>query len=150
MIDVRRLFWNQYTSMGSTMGNAAEYRAVVELLNAGKRGVLVYPIPETGWDVPPTLFKMRINRDNGSVTTSYSAYRKRSYATVKAFDEIGERSNLIRVFPEKIFCDNGAPGRCITSKGNELYYIDDDHMSLTGAQLIVSEIFEQTDSIWGS
>jgi NADPH:quinone reductase-like Zn-dependent oxidoreductase len=33
--DVRRLFWNQYTIMGSTMGNAAEYKAVVEALASG-------------------------------------------------------------------------------------------------------------------
>jgi len=30
--DVRRLFWNQWTIMGSTMGNDAEFDAVVELL----------------------------------------------------------------------------------------------------------------------
>ena len=34
--DVRRLFWNQYTIMGSTMGNAAEYRRIVGLLAQGK------------------------------------------------------------------------------------------------------------------
>lgn len=34
--DVRRLFWNQYTIMGSTMGNAADYRDVVGQLAAGK------------------------------------------------------------------------------------------------------------------
>lgn len=34
--DVRRLFWNQYTIMGSTMGNAAEYRDVVGQLAAGR------------------------------------------------------------------------------------------------------------------
>jgi NADPH:quinone reductase-like Zn-dependent oxidoreductase len=34
--DLRRLFWNQYTIMGSTMGNAAEYRDVVGLLAVGQ------------------------------------------------------------------------------------------------------------------
>ena len=29
-IDVRRLFWNQWTILGSTMGNDAEFDAVVE------------------------------------------------------------------------------------------------------------------------
>ena len=33
--DVRRLFWNQYTIMGSTMGNATEYREIVRLLGQG-------------------------------------------------------------------------------------------------------------------
>ncbi len=34
--DVRRLFWNQWKIMGSTMGNASEFRAVVDELNAGR------------------------------------------------------------------------------------------------------------------
>jgi NADPH:quinone reductase-like Zn-dependent oxidoreductase len=34
-VDVRRLFWNQYALMGSTMGNEAEFRQVVGLLADG-------------------------------------------------------------------------------------------------------------------
>lgn len=34
--DVRRLFWNQYDILGSTMGNAAEYREIVRRLGLGE------------------------------------------------------------------------------------------------------------------
>ena len=34
--DVRRLFWNQWTIMGSTMGSDAEFTAIVEELRAGR------------------------------------------------------------------------------------------------------------------
>jgi NADPH:quinone reductase-like Zn-dependent oxidoreductase len=34
--DVRRLFWNQWTLMGSTMGNDAEFEAVTALLRQGE------------------------------------------------------------------------------------------------------------------
>jgi NADPH:quinone reductase-like Zn-dependent oxidoreductase len=34
--DVRRLFWNQWTLMGSTMGNDAEFDAIVAELRAGR------------------------------------------------------------------------------------------------------------------
>ncbi|HET7630976.1 MAG TPA: zinc-binding dehydrogenase [Gemmatimonadaceae bacterium] len=34
--DVRRLFWNQWSILGSTMGNDAEFDAVVEQLRAGR------------------------------------------------------------------------------------------------------------------
>jgi NADPH:quinone reductase-like Zn-dependent oxidoreductase len=34
--DVRRLFWNQWSILGSTMGNDAEYDAIVEQLRAGR------------------------------------------------------------------------------------------------------------------
>ncbi len=34
--DVRRLFWNQWTIMGSTMGNDSEFEAIVRALNEGR------------------------------------------------------------------------------------------------------------------
>ena len=34
--DVRRLFWNQWTIMGSTMGNDSEFEAVTDALSAGQ------------------------------------------------------------------------------------------------------------------
>jgi NADPH:quinone reductase-like Zn-dependent oxidoreductase len=34
--DVRRVFWNQYSILGSTMGNDAEFDAIVEHLRAGR------------------------------------------------------------------------------------------------------------------
>ena len=34
--DVRRLFWNQWTIMGSTMGNDAEFDAITSELRAGR------------------------------------------------------------------------------------------------------------------
>jgi NADPH:quinone reductase-like Zn-dependent oxidoreductase len=34
-VDVRRMFWYQWSLLGSTMGNAAEYRAIVALLGRG-------------------------------------------------------------------------------------------------------------------
>jgi NADPH:quinone reductase-like Zn-dependent oxidoreductase len=48
-VDVRRMFWYQWSLLGSTMGNAAEYREIVALLG---RGVLrpvvdaVYPLAD--------------------------------------------------------------------------------------------------------
>jgi NADPH:quinone reductase-like Zn-dependent oxidoreductase len=34
--DVRRLFWNQWTIMGSTMGNDAEFDAMTDEFRAGR------------------------------------------------------------------------------------------------------------------
>ena len=46
--DVRRLFWHQYTILGSTMGKA-EYRTAVQALSEGKLRPVVdrlYPLSE--------------------------------------------------------------------------------------------------------
>lgn len=47
--DVRRMFWNHYTLMGSTMGNAREYQEIVSVLGSGElRPVVdrVYPLAD--------------------------------------------------------------------------------------------------------
>lgn len=40
-VDVRRLFWHQWTIMGSTMGSREDYRQVVDLLAQGKLRPLI-------------------------------------------------------------------------------------------------------------
>lgn len=45
--DVRRLFWNQWTILGSTMGNDGEFEAVVKELNAGK----LEPVIDSTYDL---------------------------------------------------------------------------------------------------
>jgi NADPH:quinone reductase-like Zn-dependent oxidoreductase len=48
-LDIRRLFWYQWTIMGSTMGNDAEYREIVRLLGTGELRPIVdrvFPFPE--------------------------------------------------------------------------------------------------------
>jgi NADPH:quinone reductase-like Zn-dependent oxidoreductase len=47
--DVRRLFWNQYTIMGSTMGTEAEYREIIRVLSRGQLRPIVdreYPFDD--------------------------------------------------------------------------------------------------------
>jgi D-arabinose 1-dehydrogenase-like Zn-dependent alcohol dehydrogenase len=49
-MDARRLVWNQYTIMGSTMGNAAEYAEIVRVLGTGALRPIVdrvFPLAET-------------------------------------------------------------------------------------------------------
>jgi len=49
--DVRPLFWHQYTILGSTMGNAAEYREIVRRLGNGELRPIVdatFPLARAG------------------------------------------------------------------------------------------------------
>jgi len=46
-VDVRKMFWHQWTLMGSTMGNAAEYAEIVDVLGKGQLRPVVdstYPL----------------------------------------------------------------------------------------------------------
>ncbi len=118
------------------------YRASIEqLLQAGKKVIVIYPIPEAGWDVPATqLKKLLFDRMEAEpLTTSHASYKARNESIIATLDSIPDRENLIRVRPDKIFCDTFIPGRCVTQIGNEVLYYDDDHLSNKGAQLVIDE-----------
>lgn len=122
-------------------------KGIVDILNAGKKVILVYPIPEVGWDVPSVHLKLYeiMNHDQfkeniqSLVTTDYAVYKERNKQTIKLFDSI-QHKNLYRVYPNHIFCDTYLKNRCVTASQDRLYYVDDDHLSLTGSELIVQRI----------
>ena len=109
-------------------------RSVQTLLDAGKTVIVVYPVPEQGWDVPMHMAKDLFYRDKVTdVSVSHAHYQSRNARTIAAFDGLGDHAKLHRVRPAAIFCDTFHAGRCAGShKGVPLYY-DDDHLSHTGA-----------------
>lgn len=126
-------------------------QAVRKLLNHGHTVVLLYPIPEVGWNVPERLPKLLAqhpyNRDGWllyhGITTSYAVFRQRSRTTYAIYDAIGSHARLIRVYPEKIFCNTSQVGRCITHDQHTIFYADDDHLSFAGSHLLIDLIFTQ-------
>ncbi len=123
-------------------------KAVEELINAGKRVVLIYPIPEAGWRVPGELAARRSRGDFSPLTTSYHRYRERNAGVFAAFDAIPNSPNLVRVYPDRVLCNTRHPGRCETHDGDILYYVDDDHMSRDGARLVVAEAMRAAEAAW--
>ena len=128
---------------------ADRYRETIQdLLKIGKRVILVYPVPEVGWHVPHTLFKLR-RAGKTELSTSFDVYLARSRATLEAFDSLGEHPNLVRVKPSGLFCDTYLPRRCATHTGMEVFYKDTHHLSQAGARMVVRAIFAAADAKWG-
>lgn len=114
--------------------------SIRSLLNLGKNVVLVYPIPEVGWNVPNYAAKKAMFYGDSFVSTSYTRFLERNKDTIATLDAIGEHENLKRVYPERLLCNSFVKNRCIaTLNGHSLYY-DDDHLSNHGANYIVKEI----------
>ena len=42
-----------------------------------------------------------------------------------------------------IFCDSLIKDRCITHDNEKLFYLDDDHISSAGSELIVNQILKE-------
>lgn len=124
---------------------------IVNLLEAEHVVVLVYPIPEVGWDVPKRV-KQKLDTiadsaagakirafESMQISTSYAVYKNRNKPVIRIFDEISDRLNLVRVFPDRLLCSTPT-NRCYTHDKKKLLYYDNNHLSQHGAKLLVDEI----------
>jgi peptidoglycan/LPS O-acetylase OafA/YrhL len=120
-------------------------------LDQGHKVVLVYPVPEVGWDVPKKLnallhqFPVSERQEALSklkLDTSLEAFRERAKDTYDAYDAVGEHANLLRIFPAKFLCSE-TTGRCRTHNGEFIFYRDDNHLSKPAAELLIKEIEAQ-------
>lgn len=113
-------------------------KLLTRLLDSGRKVVLVYPIPETGYDVPSTLARLSDRgQDPASFTTPLSAYEKRQHFVLGMLDGFGNRPNLVRIYPQSVLCTGK---RCLTSKEGKPLYFDSHHLSMAGAKLLEPEL----------
>lgn len=114
---------------------------IKEILSLKKKVILVYPIPEAGWDVPIHLAKASIHGEDfdGMLSTSFEVFKNRNALTYSTLDSI-EHPDLIRIKPGEIFCDSFIKGRCLNQLNGVSLYRDDDHLSKAGAKLVVERI----------
>jgi len=127
----------------------ARIRGTIELLLAlGHQVVLIYPIPEVGFDVPKTIraqlrdvppLQLKKRYEQIHLTTSLPVYEERTASTFAIFESLGTRDNLFRVYPHRLFC-SADTRRCITHDTENILYMDDQHVSPPGAAMIVAEI----------
>ena len=147
-----RGFGNDYTANTIPINAPIELRkksilkayldAVVSLLDKGKTVILIYPIPEQGWDIPAKKAKQIMFNESSNLSIKSEVISKRNSEIISIFNEIGARKNLFRVYPIGILCDTYVQGRCVSELNGESLYYDDDHLSNEGAKLVVKEVMK--------
>lgn len=75
-----------------------------------------------------------------NLTTSVDVYYKRNKFVLEKFETM-HSSNLSFVKTDKLFCNN-SNRRCTTYINNLPLYLDDDHLSDYGSDLVVNEIID--------
>tara|TARA_B100001057_G_scaffold500646_1_gene616848 strand:- start:3623 stop:5656 length:2034 start_codon:yes stop_codon:yes gene_type:complete len=116
-----------------------------EILELSKKNkiILIYPVPEVGLDPNTKIFVNRKNkfstksdlRDLNYITTSYKVYKERTKSSFELLDSI-TANNIFRVYPHTIFCNTTILDRCMTHDDENIFYVDDDHTSTKGAEMI--------------
>mgnify|MGYP001152335484 CR=1 FL=1 len=105
------------------------------LLVAGKNVVIVYPVPELpkrhGVD---GKLKSRVDKKGTKlVVMAREKFLAANRDLFQWLDNLQTRSELIRVYPHEVLCDQEY---CYAAKYDEVYYFDQHHLSLTGAELV--------------
>ncbi len=100
--------------------------------------ILIYPIPTQGWNVPELFFYKDLPSE---ATVSYpnKVWFERQKESVEFLDSL-ELQNVKRIYPSDIFCKNIVEGACVGAFDGDIYYSDDDHLSLKGSSFISNEI----------
>jgi peptidoglycan/LPS O-acetylase OafA/YrhL len=108
-------------------------KAVALLLGAGKRVVLVYPIPTASASIPRTLARYAATGAAlESFTIDEAEYLKKNAFAFQLLDSISD-ANVVHVLPHERLCDGSV---CAVQVGGTPFYYDQQHLSIAGAQYL--------------
>ena len=148
----RKRYVHKYVSLGKYINIQDSFKNEVLELSNNNKIILVYPIPETGWNVNQKIFdqwKKQVFVKNHNIynfTTSYEVYKSRTKSSFELLDSI-KGENIYRVYPHKLFCDTRIKNRCVTHDDEKIFYADDNHPSLKGAEMINDLIMREIEKI---
>ena len=107
--------------------------------------ILVYPIPEVGFDITKKLKDYKFF-SKPKYDTSYEVFKNRTNSSFELLDDI-KGKNIYRIYPHTLFCDTFIKNRCVAHNNNEIFYSDTNHVSIRGAELINNLILEKIRTI---
>jgi peptidoglycan/LPS O-acetylase OafA/YrhL len=119
----------------------AVWRFLQKLLATQKQVLVVYPVPEVGWDLPLYNFSTYLQTGNvpSDVSTSRVLYRTRNQFMLDTLDD-KRMDAIVRIRPEDFFCKVGDGQRCMAQVNWQPFYYDTNHLTSAGAKPIAAAI----------
>jgi peptidoglycan/LPS O-acetylase OafA/YrhL len=113
--------------------------SALDLQSAGKRVVLVYPLPVYGFDPPSQVgLAMRLGRDPAGVGMSRAQFEAENGRTLAALDAFTQAHGLEVLRPSDMLCD---AERCLVYQPKTgVLYFNGQHLSLKGAGLLADRL----------
>jgi len=123
------------------------FKNSIEELSINKKisVILVYPIPEVGFDIKSKLKNYKYFSDK-LLDTSFDVFKERTKSSFELLDSI-QGENIYRVYPHTLFCNAIIKDRCIAHDDKNIFYSDDDHPSIKGAEMINDLIMKEIEKI---
>ena len=118
----------------------ADLQLLTDMLGrAGHLVVWVYPVPEFGFHVPDAYYqRQRFGNTELTLAVDATSFRQRTAQSYQLLDQI-KGAHIIRVYPHQVFC-SGEADHCAGGDKQQLWYFDDDHLSLAGSEMLVQKI----------
>ncbi len=111
--------------------------SAIDLQAAGKRVVIVYPLPVYPFDPPSQAgLAMRLGRDPGAVGMSRGQFDQDNGATIAELDAFTQQHGIAALRPSDVLCDVHAC-HVYDPKAGVLYF-NGQHLDLAGAGLLAA------------
>ena len=144
-------YTQRFVSVGKYNTIQNSFKSEILELSKKNKIILIYPIPEVGFDPHSKIFFTRYSKffDKSNLnilSTSYKVYKDRTKLSFELLDAI-KGDNIYRVYPHKLFCNSTIKDRCVIHDNKYVFYSDDDHPSSIGAIMINNLIMKEIKKI---
>ena len=125
---------------------ADQVRATIaELIEHGHKVILVYPVPETGWNITQRVrllvqHRRSVEQIIEDTSVNIRAVDARLAHATSLLNSIPDSASLLRVSPRNIICGRRDEGRCDTVSPGQILYADEIHLSQFGTALLAAEV----------
>jgi len=130
-----------------------EFKKQFEEMQENNKVILIYPIPEVGWDIPQHFYKSinkavlkKYSETKNYITTSYIVYKERNETSFKLLNSING-NNIFRIYPDKLLCDTKIKNRCLTHDDKNLFYSDNNHLSDYATHILFKTLLKEIKKI---
>jgi hypothetical protein len=111
---------------------AASFAHTVKLLaDAGKKVVIIGPLPEFRYSVPVDIAKMRVWHEQWTIAPTRREFLAREAFVDSVFRKLAAGRDVTLVWPDTILCPNAD---CATLQDGLPLYRDSNHLSVFGAE----------------
>ena len=123
--------------------------AIQKITASGKRVVLLFPLPDPGFNVPDRMARKLWQTGTVPATVSIplSVFQAYSADTLAIFDSAANQPGVTRLDLGPLFCDP-ATGCDAVRDGRPLYF-DANHLSLAGSALVVPPLADAVRTALG-
>jgi hypothetical protein len=111
---------------------------IEELAKNSKKLVIIYPVPNYEFNIAETYIR-GISDWNDIISQDHEIWTTKAKKSYAILDSINGQ-NIDRLLAEDIFCDTFIEDKCIAAFGENLFYTDDNHLSIEGTSLLAERI----------